>query len=249
MSAHTTYQKFAQFYDAYVQDFEGDLELYTSLCTPEDRILEIGCGTGRVLKHLLEHGLSITGVDISQDMLDVAQEKLHTFLENGRLELVNHNVQESALPVQYDKVLITFYTFNYILEQPETFLQHVAMSMVPGGVVLMDLFYPHTLLHPEHDDVWREKAWHFQHRVIHLKDKRTVRENVEERIQVYQEGDEEMEITTRRKYYAPEEMIQLLRAAGFQNIELCPEYEAEHFQPDLQSDQFRHNFLVKAVKP
>lgn len=249
MSAQTTYQKFAQFYDAYVQNFDGDLELYTSFCTREDRILEIGCGTGRVLKHLLDQGFSITGADISQDMLEVAREKLHTFIENGRLELVNHNVQQSALPDQYDKVLITFYTFNYILEQPATFLQNVAMSMTPDGVVVMDLFYPHTLVHPEHEGVWREKAWHFQHRVIHLKDKRTMRDNIEERIQVYREGDEKMEITTRRKYYAPEEMLQLLRTAGFQNIELCPEYDAEHFQTELHPGQFRHNFLIKAVKP
>ena len=56
MDATTTYQKFAQFYDAYVQGFVEDLKLYTSLCQPDDRILEIGCGTGRVLKHFLERG-------------------------------------------------------------------------------------------------------------------------------------------------------------------------------------------------
>lgn len=249
MSAQTTYQKFVQFYDAYVQDFAGDLDLYTSLCTPEDRILEIGCGTGRVLKHFLDHRFAITGVDISQDMLDVAQEKLHTFVEQGQLELLNWNFLESPLRTQYDKVLVTFYTFNYILEQPERFLQHVAMSMAPGGVLIMDLFHPYTLRRPEHDDVWREKAWHFQHRVIHLKDKRTVRDNIEERIQVYQEGDEEMDITTRRKYYTPEEVTHYLQKTGFQNIELCPEYDAEHFQSELKSGQFRHNFMVKAVKP
>ena len=110
MYATTTYRKFAQFYDAYVQDFADDLELYTSLCTPGDRILEIGCGTGRVLKHFLERGYAITGVDISDDMLAVARKKLHGFVETGQLQLLNYDFNHAPLSSQYETILVTFYT-------------------------------------------------------------------------------------------------------------------------------------------
>ncbi|MHB1440163.1 MAG: class I SAM-dependent methyltransferase [Cuniculiplasma sp.] len=38
-------------------------------------ILEIGAGTGRIMKPLLDHGFDITGVDISRKMLEKAKEK------------------------------------------------------------------------------------------------------------------------------------------------------------------------------
>lgn len=56
MSSQETYQRFAQYYDLYVGDFNADLPLYRSLCAPEHRVLEIGCGTGRVLRAVLEAG-------------------------------------------------------------------------------------------------------------------------------------------------------------------------------------------------
>ena len=248
MNATTTYQKFAQFYDAYVQDFAHDLEFYTTLCQPEDRLLEIGCGTGRVLKYVLERGYSITGVDISHDMLDVARQKLHVFVENGQLRLLNHDFQHAPLENRYDKILVTFYTFNYILEQPETFLRHLAASLVPGGLLVMDLFYPHTLAHPEDENVWREKAWHFQQRVIHLKDKRTVRDNIEERIQIYIEGDEEIDITTHRKYYAPDDITQLLKSAGFHDTLVSAAYASGYFQATIPESRLSDHFLVRTVK-
>ncbi len=60
MSSQETYQRFAQYYDLYIGDFSADLPLYRFPCTPGLRILEIGCGTGRVLRVLLEKGCHVT---------------------------------------------------------------------------------------------------------------------------------------------------------------------------------------------
>ena len=57
MSSQETYKRFAQYYDVYVGDFNADLPLYRSLCVPDHNVLEIGCGTGRVLYTLLEEGV------------------------------------------------------------------------------------------------------------------------------------------------------------------------------------------------
>src|SRR5688500_3818712 len=56
MSSQETYQRFARYYDLYVGDFNADLPLYRSLCTPAHHVLEIGCGTGRVLRAVLAEG-------------------------------------------------------------------------------------------------------------------------------------------------------------------------------------------------
>ncbi|MBN2520560.1 MAG: hypothetical protein JXB17_08660, partial [Bacteroidales bacterium] len=56
-----TYRNFARYYDIYVTGFTGDLEMYRKFCKPGENILEIGCGTGRILEFLLKEGHQITG--------------------------------------------------------------------------------------------------------------------------------------------------------------------------------------------
>ena len=78
MTTQTTYTRFAQFYDAYVGDYARDLPLYLALASKAHApILEIGCGSGRVLLPLVQAGHLVTGVDISEEMLRLADEKLN----------------------------------------------------------------------------------------------------------------------------------------------------------------------------
>ncbi|WP_096188073.1 class I SAM-dependent methyltransferase [Evansella halocellulosilytica] len=72
------YKQTAKLYDldprAIVQD---DLIYYEKMAEnyPGD-ILELACGTGRVLLHLAKNGYKITGLDMSKEMLDILKEKL-----------------------------------------------------------------------------------------------------------------------------------------------------------------------------
>ncbi len=53
-------------------------QLFIELAQPRkgERVLDVGCGTGRYLKWLLDRGTECIGVDISLDMLSVAAERL-----------------------------------------------------------------------------------------------------------------------------------------------------------------------------
>ena len=76
--------KAAQHYDGWYENpanrFVADLEdqLLLRLLQPArgERILDIGCGTGRHLQVFSEMGLDVTGLDASPYMLDIAREKL-----------------------------------------------------------------------------------------------------------------------------------------------------------------------------
>ncbi|MFC1737289.1 class I SAM-dependent methyltransferase [Candidatus Hydrogenedentota bacterium] len=111
MGSRETYSRFAQYYDLYVGSFDRDLPLYRSLCCSAQNILEIGCGTGRVLPTLLKTGFRVTGIDISDEMLDASRAKLSEYVESGALQLKNHDFREAPLPEKYDRVLVTWYTY------------------------------------------------------------------------------------------------------------------------------------------
>jgi SAM-dependent methyltransferase len=49
--------------------YRGELELLAGQLTPRCSVLELGCGTGRLTRHLLDKGHSVTAVDNSTDML------------------------------------------------------------------------------------------------------------------------------------------------------------------------------------
>lgn len=248
MEATQTYQKFARYYDVYVRDFSTDLAFYKSLCYPHENILEVGCGTGRVLSSFLEDGFCVVGADISQAMLDIAQEKLDAFFHQGKLRLVRHNLMDKPLFGRFDKVLVTFYTFNYVLEYPDIFLTNIFRSMAEEALLVMDLFYPKTLANPDLDNVWQTHEFQCDGRVVTMKDKRTFANDLEGRIQIYQEEEEQIEITTTRKYYTPKTIKQLLKTAGFQEIMFSETYDRDNFKKTIDSARFTRNFVVKARK-
>ncbi|MGA3085045.1 MAG: class I SAM-dependent methyltransferase, partial [Thermodesulfobacteriota bacterium] len=118
MTVQATYSLFAKFYDAYVEDFAGDIPFYLSLASnTHSPILEIGCGSGRVLLSLLRDGHVVTGVDISEEMLRLAGDKLQKNHLIEKCTLLNHNFVDSSLSQKIGLALVTFYTFNYLLSQ------------------------------------------------------------------------------------------------------------------------------------
>jgi SAM-dependent methyltransferase len=248
MEATATYQAFARFYDQYVHGFTEDLPFYAALCQPNGRIVEIGCGTGRVLQRLINDGFTVTGVDISPEMLAVAQQKLSAAVERGALRLLRHDMLDAPLAEHYDIALVTFYTFNYILDQPERFLRNIFQSMTAGARLVMDLFYPRTLFQPELDGVWTTQTLPYQGKEVILRDQRTVVNNRETRIQIYTFDGQETRIETVRRYFPPEEIRQLLVKVGFQEIQLGIGYDARGLVTDLAEGQLRQNFVVTAIK-
>jgi SAM-dependent methyltransferase len=235
----------------YVGDFNADLPLYTSLCAREHNVLEIGCGTGRVLRTLLEQGCRVTGVDISDAMLHVAEAKLRAYLEEGQLVLKNHDFRRSPLQPQFDRTLVAFFTFNYLLtaSEQQQFLHNVHQSLVPNGLLVIDLFYPQPLAQPATNNQWLDTMLQTQGPQIVLRQKRRMIGNVEERVQIYSDGNRQDEIVTRRCYVSKAQAHALLTQAGFQDIQVTNGYAASAFHPLSPTENTESTFVCTARKP
>src|SRR5712692_9697906 len=85
----------AGLYDAFA--FDGDLPFYLELARGQgQRVLEVACGSGRVLVPLARAGFDVVGIDASPHMLVLARTKLDT-QPNGDVLLVQADMRDFRL--------------------------------------------------------------------------------------------------------------------------------------------------------
>jgi SAM-dependent methyltransferase len=101
-----------------------------------NRLLDVGCGTGKSFVPMLPRGWEVTGCDISPSMLELAREKGG---EAVRLEVADM----LALPKfgEFDLVWALDDTLNYLLGAEELLRALTGMreNLVPSGLLLFDL--------------------------------------------------------------------------------------------------------------
>jgi SAM-dependent methyltransferase len=135
----------ARLYDAF--PFEDDLPFYLDLATIQGgTVLELACGTGRVLVPLARAGNQVTGVDLSPHMLALAREKLAREGAEVRLRtrLVQADMRDFDLGQQFDLAVIAVKSFVYLTRKEEQLqaLGNVARHLRSGGLLAMDLLNP-----------------------------------------------------------------------------------------------------------
>lgn len=103
------------------------------------RILEPGCGSGRLIVSLAEKGYDVTGFDLSDSMLSFLDKQL----AKKKLKATIYKQDMSAFEVDqpYDVVLNTFNTFRHLLteEAAESHFHSVAKALRPGGLFFFGL--------------------------------------------------------------------------------------------------------------
>jgi len=107
-------------------------------------ILELGCGTGRILLPLAEAGHEMIGMDIADQMLDRCREKLARLPRavQDRVRLVHGNMVEIDLDETFPLVTLPFRPFHHLLTIDEQLrcLQSAHRRLDPGGRIILDLF-------------------------------------------------------------------------------------------------------------
>ena len=225
MDARTTYKHFSQFYDSYTEGFNSDISIYKYLIKDHKHIIEVGCGTGRVLKELANDNIFLTGVDVSMEMLEIAKDKLKYLTGNNSIKIFEHDFSIDYIKHKYDICLVTWFTFNYISKNSVTFLKNIRKSLHKGSLIVLDMFYPQTLKQPKNNNIWIEKEIKINNKNYLLKDKRNVINNIEERIQIFETEGNIQEIITERFYYSKQDIQKKLQEAGYSEIKIIDEYD------------------------
>jgi SAM-dependent methyltransferase len=103
-------------------------------------VLDLGCGTGQLAFHFLESGCTVTGLDLSADMLFWARRNCLPHLKSGRAAFYQVDIRSFRLDQAFGLALSTYNTLNHL--PPEDHLgcfRSTFSCLVPGGWVLFDL--------------------------------------------------------------------------------------------------------------
>jgi SAM-dependent methyltransferase len=122
-------------------------------------VLEVGCGTGRVLIPTARAGISITGLDLSRNMLDVCRKGLkdEPLEVREQVRLVEADMREFELHESFRLATLPFRPFQHLLtvEDQISCIQIIHRHLIPGGKIILDLFNP-SLEHLTRDDLGQE---------------------------------------------------------------------------------------------
>jgi SAM-dependent methyltransferase len=138
----------AEFYD-YVPLYSDrqDVAFWTAAALESGGpVLELGCGTGRVLIPTARSGIEITGLDQSRSMLAICRRKLAEEPSNvrARVTLVEGDMRNFQLGRQFALATIPFRPFQHLItvEEQLTCLQGIQRHLAPGGRLILVLFNP-----------------------------------------------------------------------------------------------------------
>ena len=144
MARHHYTRRIAEWYDDWLKDLTCDRDYYSEFFSGfEGQILELACGTGRLLIPIAETGVTIHGLDSSQDMLEILQRKA-TKLNIKGIELHNQLMENFSLPTKYDAIFVASGSFQ-LLTSSESALNSLGCvrdHLSDNGFLLVDIFVP-----------------------------------------------------------------------------------------------------------
>jgi len=204
------------FPDSRIQEAEREVEQVLTLTKIPDgaAVLDLCCGVGRHSLELTRRGFQVTGVDRTQEYLDLAAAAAGR--EALSLELVREDMRSFRRDESYDGVINLFTSFGYF-EDPgddQRVVENIFASLRPGGVLVMQLMSKEVLAR-----IFRARDWHEQDGVLVLEE-RKVRQSwswVESRWTLISDR-RRVDLDLSHRLYSASEITFLLRDRGFGEV-------------------------------
>ena len=145
------YEALAASYDRLTNDvdYQATVDFYFEILKREGiaprSAADLACGTGSVTALLARKGIPVTGVDLSEEMLTVAQQKTQEL--SPKPFFICQDLAELWLPRGVDLAVCALDSLDYIT-QPERCAQAIRRTyriLNPGGIFIFDVNTPRKL--------------------------------------------------------------------------------------------------------
>lgn len=137
--------EYSEFYYLEMQDYTADFPFYKSLLQSGDRVLELGCGNGRLTRLLAPFCAQIIGVDISEAMIQRAKNTTTALETNhGNIIYEQRDMLDFLFPIAFDVVIIAYNTLNLLGDEDSVkkCLRLCRKHLVHNGHLALQLFHP-----------------------------------------------------------------------------------------------------------
>jgi SAM-dependent methyltransferase len=224
-------------YDLLIKDLPYGLDFYVGLAREvKGPVLDVACGTGRILLPCLEAGIDIEGLDLFEPMLKTLRANAAALGLSPRLHQAD--MSNFSLPRRFALVMIPFNAFihNMTQEAQISCLECCREHLLPGGMLAFDTFFPslEVVGVPQNTRVLEGELPHPQTGLpMRMYDTRSF-----DRVAQVQHSLNELELlaadgsvqTVQRtqvsgRYIYKQEMALLLRVAGFARWEICGDFD------------------------
>ena len=223
----SAYAGFAAYYDTLMDDFDYPAwaEYYMKLIAPSGKIANLcdcACGTGSLTIEFAKRIQRVTGVDLSANMLEIAQEKARK--AGVRAMFVREDMTKLALPKPVDAIVCGCDGVNYCTTDASVsaFFQRVHASLRPGGMFAFDISSAYKLAQVLGDNFFGEErediAYLWQNRFD--SEKQTVQMNLTFFARESDGRYRKFSETHVQRAHDPQNLAEMLRACGFTDIQI-----------------------------
>ena len=184
------------------------------------RLLDIGCGDGRLSKRLYERGFSVTGVDVSSAAVRAARELAVTADPSGELLRFHEADMAADGPPQIDAQPFDVVVCQLVLSiigdarQRRNLLRHAQMCLAPFGQLFLSASGVSDAINPGYAELYAKdfpdtREWH-----------------------TYFSRDADGRVLYATHHFTSDELASLLERQGFSNITVTRELDASSRRPD-----------------
>ena len=213
----------ADLYAALHTGTEGDEDFYQAVCAGAERVLELGCGSGRLLAVLAEQVPELHGVDSSAEALAMAREKLPASVRLHRAEMESFDVGGD-----YDRVLIPFngvYCLSDLDAVRRTFVQ-AEKALRAEGLLVFDgyagdpIYEDQSLAEgfDEEEEIATVSARGKDWRVFERSEYERGAQRFTVHYRYLADDQEEIRAAIRHRYLRLEEALEALESAGLEPL-------------------------------
>lgn len=204
-------------------------------------VLDVGCGTGRILLDFMQQGIDIDGIDNSPDMLTRLKQKAEKL--NLKPTVYQQEMIELSLPRKYQTILVPSSSFQLLLDEklPPLVMDRFYEHLLPGGVLAMPFMTFWKQGEPLENEFTRE--------VVRPEDGATIRrwqysrfdpdtdlEHTIDRYEIIRDGNviasEEHHQSPGTRSYTQEQAGKLYQEAGFKDIQVFHDFTFDPVKPE-----------------
>ncbi len=146
---------YSEYYDLLYRDkdYVAETDYVATLLNrfmPEAKnLVDLGCGTGKHAVEFAKRGYKVTGIEMSESMLNIAKNNLPgSGIGTNDVKYICGDISKIQTGEKYDAAMALFHVMGYLTENSQILkgIRNIASHLTDGGLLIFDYWYGPAVL-------------------------------------------------------------------------------------------------------